>query len=205
MRRSALLANACGLLVGLLVLAACGGGGDLDSDIDRAVDQVQDLEDEVDLLERAITTSTTAPPPPATLATVPPTTADPNAPIRTTTSTTETTVPEDIADASEAAILGVVGEAAWDPSLPVPASCIGNATFTPNGELGANGGILTCTVDAPLAAVDTYYRFGLTRNGFPFSGDTDESSFSLAIGSQAGVSGTASGDRTTLTIEQRYP
>lgn len=200
--RNAILANACGLVVGLLVLTACGGGGDLDSNIDHAVDRVQLLEDDVDQLELDITTSTTAVPPPATLPTLPPTT---RAEVPESTTTTETTLADDITDASEAAILALVGEAAWDASLPIPSACASSGSFTPSGELGANGGAISCTVDAPSAQVEEYYRFALTRAGFRFSADGGDSGFAIAIGSQASITGSGSGDRTTLTIEQRFP
>ena len=197
-RRTVLLANACGLAVGLLVLAACGGGSDLESGIDRSVDRVQALEDQVELLEEVITTSTTAPPPPATLATAPPTTRAPG------TTTTETTLARSISDASEAAILELVGGAAWDVGLPIPADCIRTGAFTQNGEGGVNGGEITCTVDAPTTQVQEHFRIGLSRVGFPFSIDGDESGFAIDIGGQATIIGRADDDRTALTIEQRF-
>jgi hypothetical protein len=202
-RRTVLLANACGLAVGLLVLAGCGDEG-LEAGIDGAVDRVQQLEDEVVALEQLLTTSTTAVPPPATLATAPPTTRAPSAP--TSTTTTETTqLAEQITTASESAIRALVGEAAWDASLPIPSQCVDAGSFVPNGELGANGGVITCTVDIAISRLDDHYRFELNRLGFPFSASNGESSFSFEIGSQASISGNGAADRTTLTIEQRFP
>lgn len=204
MRRTVLLANACGLAAGLLVLAACGGE-DLESSIDAAVDEVQQLEDDVERLELLLTTSTTAVPPPVTVATAPPTSRNPGAPTSTTTTATTTQLVEEITVASDDAIRALVGEAAWDPSLPVPAQCADAGRFTPNGELGANGGAITCTVDLSISRLDQYYRFELGRLGFAFTATNGESSFSFAIGSQASISANGAAERTTLTIEQRFP
>jgi hypothetical protein len=201
-RRTVLIANACGLAVGLAIgLAGCGGDGDLSSGIDRSVDRIQQLEDDVDELERAITTATTAVPPPATLATAPPTSRQAPAP-----TTTETTAPaRTIDDAPEADIRALVGEATWDAGLPIPTACIESATFTPSGEAGINGGRITCTLNALSPQVESYYRAALTRGNFPFSVDSDDAGFAIQISSQASIIGTAAGDRTALTIEQRFP
>jgi hypothetical protein len=201
-RRSALLTDACALAVGLALLTGCGGG-DLDSDIDESVDEVQRLEDEVDELELAFVTSTTAVPPPATLAPAPPTTQDPNRPAATTT--TETTPPPDLADASEAAIRALVGVASWDTGLPVPDPCVADASFTPTGDAGIGGGTLSCAFGAPIQSVEAYYRSVLRRDGFAFSVDGGgPSGFAIDIGGQATIVGRPDGDGTTLTIEQRF-
>jgi hypothetical protein len=200
--RTVLIANACGLAVGLAIgFAGCGGDADLRTGIDRSVDRIQQLEDEVDELERAITTATTAVPPPATVATAPPPSRQEPAP-----TTTATTAPgRTIDDASEADIRALVGEATWDVGLPIPAACIESATFAPSGEAGVNGGRITCTMNAATSQVEAYYRAGLTRGSFPFSVDSDDAGFTIQISTQASIIGTAAGDRTALTIEQRFP
>jgi hypothetical protein len=117
------------LLVGALV-SGCGGG-------EAAGDATTTIE-----FEPPTTTPTTASPPPPTLApnstrppgqtvtTVPPTTAPPAA---------------TLAPASSADIAALVGDAEWDPNLPLPDACMDDATFAPTIPGGSTGGTVRCS------------------------------------------------------------
>ncbi|MBA2282043.1 MAG: hypothetical protein H0W25_12555, partial [Acidimicrobiia bacterium] len=48
--------------------------------------------------------------------------------------------------------------AEWDDSLPLPAPCLDNATFTPAGDGGSAGGTIECSVPSSYADTVAFTR-----------------------------------------------
>lgn len=182
------------------VLAGCGGAS-LEDRVEAAELRVRDLEDRYRDIRTAIPTTVVAGRPPSTLRPSP--TTVPTAPTLPpeTAPTTELLPGADIPPASEGDLRSIIGGAQWDYGLPVPASCLATASFTPNGPDGIGGGTLQCRVDAPPDAVLGFVRrVNAERNLIANDGGS-----SFTYGNVASIGVGPDGAGSSFTAQQQYP
>ena len=125
------------------------------------------------------TTTSSAPAPASSLTTV-------TRPPSTTTSTSLDIPPNAraIAVANHDDVVAVIGNAAWDDSLPVPQAGLAHATWQRDDDHGG-----TLTLSMPAGAPDTagFFRLQLSQRGFQFAEQEAGGSVSFGLGDQATI------------------